>query len=99
MLWCFVTGQSFPSGALFGGGGSFGGGVDDGPDDAGGGLFLAARCFYLGVVLYATAMLLANSFGISPWAGILVVGIVSTVYTYFGGMEAVTADDFLRWRL
>ena len=61
-----------------------------------GGLFLAARCFYLGVVLYATAMLLANSFGISPWAGILVVGIVSTVYTYFGGMEAVIWTDVVQ---
>ena len=62
-----------------------------------GGLFLAARCFYLGVVLYATAMLLANSFGISPWAGILVVGIVSTVYTYFGGMEAVIWTDMMQF--
>ena len=62
-----------------------------------GGLFLGARCFYLGVVLYATAMLLANSFGISPWAGILVVGIVSTVYTYFGGMEAVIWTDVMQF--
>ncbi|PWM79164.1 MAG: hypothetical protein DBX90_09300 [Lentisphaerae bacterium] len=62
-----------------------------------GSLFLAARCFYLGVVLYATAMLLANSFGISPWAGILVVGIVSTAYTYFGGMEAVIWTDVMQF--
>lgn len=62
-----------------------------------GGIFLIARCFYLGVVLYATAMLLANSFGISPWAGILVVGIVSTIYTCFGGMEAVIWTDVMQF--
>ena len=62
-----------------------------------GGLFLSARCFYLGVVLYATAMLLANSFGIPAWAGILVVGAVSTGYTYFGGMEAVIWTDVMQF--
>lgn len=62
-----------------------------------GGIFLVARCFYLGVVLYATAMLLANSFGISPWLGILVVGMVSTVYTCFGGMEAVIWTDVMQF--
>ncbi len=62
-----------------------------------GGIFLLARGLYLGVVLYATAMLLANSFGISALAAILVVGIVSTVYTYFGGMDAVIWTDVMQF--
>ncbi len=60
-------------------------------------IFLLARGLYLGVVLYATAMLLANSFGIPALAAILVVGVVSTVYTYFGGMDAVIWTDVMQF--
>ncbi len=62
-----------------------------------GGLFLAARCFYLGVVLYATAILLENSFNIPAWAAIVVVGVVSTAYTYLGGMDAVIWTDVMQF--
>lgn len=62
-----------------------------------GGLFLIARCFYLGVVLYATAILLENSFGIPAWTGIVVVGVVSTAYTYLGGMDAVIWTDVMQF--
>lgn len=62
-----------------------------------GGIFLFARCLYIGVVLYATAMLLARSFGISPLMAIIVVGVVSTIYTYFGGMDAVIWTDVMQF--
>lgn len=62
-----------------------------------GAIFLCARGLYLGVVLYATAMLLSNSFGISALAAILGVGIASTIYTYFGGMDAVIWTDVMQF--
>lgn len=62
-----------------------------------GAIFLMARGLYLGVVLYATAMLLANSFGISAMTAIIVVGLASTVYTCFGGMDAVIWTDVMQF--
>ncbi|MBQ8754573.1 MAG: sodium/solute symporter [Lentisphaeria bacterium] len=62
-----------------------------------GGIFLFARCLYIGVVLYATAMLLARSFGVSPMLAIIAVGVVSTIYTYFGGMDAVIWTDVMQF--
>lgn len=61
------------------------------------GIFLVLRLFYLGVVLYATAILLDKALGIPPWVSILLVGIISTVYTCFGGMEAVVWTDVVQF--
>lgn len=62
-----------------------------------GSLFLVARCLYLGVVLYATAMLLTHTFGISAFTAVLLTGVVSTIYTYFGGMEATIWTDVMQF--
>ena len=56
-------------------------------------LFLVMRMVYLGVVLYSTSMLLETSLGLPPWVSILVIGVVTTVYTGMGGMEAVIWTD------
>jgi len=56
-------------------------------------LFLFMRLVYLGVVLYATSMLLETSLGLPPVVSILIIGVVTTIYTGMGGMEAVIWTD------
>ena len=60
-------------------------------------LFLGMRLVYLGVVLYATAMLLETALNIPPAVSILLVGGISTLYTCLGGMEAVVWTDVIQF--
>lgn len=60
-------------------------------------IFMLVRLVYLGVVLYATALLLENSLGWNPIYAVLAVGIFSTIYTYLGGMEAVVWTDVVQF--
>ncbi len=60
-------------------------------------IFLLIRGVYLGVVLYATGILLKSVFGWPMWLSILIIGVVSTVYTYFGGMSAVIWTDVMQF--
>lgn len=62
----------------------------------GAGVFLLLRGFYLGVVLYATAMVLQPATGWSLTTSILVIGLSSTLYTAIGGMEAVIWTDVVQ---
>lgn len=56
-------------------------------------LFILRIVFYLGVVLYAPALMLQTSIGIPLWASILFTGTVATVWTLKGGMVAVIYTD------
>lgn len=60
-------------------------------------IFLVVRLVYLGVVLYATAILMESCMGWPPWLSILVVGVFSTLYTSFGGMEGVVWTDVMQF--
>ncbi len=60
-------------------------------------IFLLIRGVYLGVVLYATGILLKSVFGWPMWLSVLIIGIISTVYTYFGGMSAVIWTDVMQF--
>lgn len=62
----------------------------------GGASFLLLRGFYLGVVLYATALVLQPAMGWSVTTSILVVGLSSTIYTAMGGMAAVIWTDVVQ---
>ena len=59
--------------------------------------FMCVRLTYLGVVLYATAMLLDRALGWPAWLSIVVVGIFCTLYTCMGGMEAVVWTDVMQF--
>ena len=48
-------------------------------------IFLVTRCVYLGVALYATALLLEPAVGWPLWFSIILIGAVGTVYAGFGG--------------
>lgn len=58
-----------------------------------GGLFMVLRFVYLGVMFYATGLLLQNALGWPPWLSILLIGVFTTIYTYLGGMEAIIWTD------
>ncbi|MBN2022203.1 MAG: sodium/solute symporter [Pirellulales bacterium] len=51
--------------------------------------FLLLRSFWLGVVLYASAVVLQPVTGWPVWFSVALVGVVATAYTAFGGMKSV----------
>ena len=60
------------------------------------GTFLVSRGLALGVVLYASALVVATVFGTSPEAAILLVGLFSVAYTSLGGIAADIWSDVLQ---
>lgn len=60
-------------------------------------IFMLMRGLYLGVVLYATAMLMETTIGWPLWLSIVVVGAIGTVYTVLGGMAAVIWTDVVQF--
>ncbi len=60
------------------------------------GLFLVTRTIADGLRVYLTALLL-QYVGWGPEVAILVVGIVTVIYTYLGGMKAVLWTDVIQF--
>lgn len=60
-------------------------------------LFLLLRSFWLGVVLFASAVALEPATGWPIWAGVLLVGLVSTAYTTLGGMKSIIWIDAIQF--
>jgi SSS family transporter len=61
------------------------------------GLFLLLRGWYLGAVLYATAVALRPATGITAWKSIILLGAAMTLYTTLGGLKSVVWADFLQF--
>ncbi len=61
------------------------------------GLFLLLRSFYLGVVLFASAVALQPATGWPLWFSIGLVGVVATLYTTLGGMKSVIWTDVVQF--
>jgi len=61
------------------------------------GLFLLLRAWYLGTVLYATAVALHPATGLRPWLSIVLLGIATTLYTALGGLKSVVWADLLQF--
>jgi SSS family solute:Na+ symporter len=60
-------------------------------------LFIVTRSLADGLRLFLTAIVLQELVGISlPWA-IVVVGVATVVYTFFGGMKAVVWTDAIQF--
>ena len=51
--------------------------------------FLIQTALYLGIVIYAPALALANTTGMDLWGAVVGTGLVCTLYTTLGGMKAV----------
>jgi SSS family transporter len=61
------------------------------------GLFLLLRSFYLGVVLFASAVALQPATGWSLWFSIILMGVVATLYTTMGGIKSVIWTDVVQF--
>jgi len=59
-------------------------------------MFLLSRGLATGVTVYAAAIVLSVSLGINLYLTILLIGVISVVYTWVGGMKAVIYSDVIQ---
>lgn len=59
-------------------------------------IFQLIICGSTGVVIYAPAIMLSEMAGVSVAASILIIGLVTTVYTMLGGIKGVIYTDILQ---
>lgn len=60
-------------------------------------LFIIWRIFWMALILYASALFLSHVSGINLHVLIIIIGAISTAYTFTGGMRAVVATDILQF--
>lgn len=59
-------------------------------------LFVLLKCVYLGIVVYAPALVVAQMTGWNIYAIVFVIGAGATVYTMLGGIKGVVWTDVLQ---
>ncbi len=59
-------------------------------------VFLFSRSFAVGIMVYATALVLSAALGIDIWITILVAGAITALYSVMGGLKAVIYTDILQ---
>ncbi|MEM8583086.1 MAG: sodium:solute symporter [Bacteroidota bacterium] len=60
------------------------------------GVFQVSRAFATSVMVYTVALILSEVLGIKMWHTILIIGVVTLIYSYQGGMKAVVYGDMLQ---
>lgn len=60
------------------------------------GVFLVSRGMAAGVIIYATAIVLAVCLEVPLWVTILIIGIITLIYDTIGGMKAVVYSDVVQ---
>lgn len=60
-------------------------------------IFLMMRGMYMGIVIYAPSLVISVVTGLPLFESILVMGVMTTIYTALGGMKAVIWTDFLQF--
>jgi solute:Na+ symporter, SSS family len=60
------------------------------------GLFVLLKCVFLGIVIYAPALVVAEMTDFSLTSIILTIGLIATVYTMLGGIKGVVWTDVLQ---
>lgn len=60
------------------------------------GLFILLKCFFLGLVIYSSALVVAEISGANLLLIILLIGVIATIYTMLGGIEGVIWTDVLQ---
>lgn len=60
------------------------------------GLFVLLKCFFLGLVIYGSALVVAEISGRPLFAIIFLIGLIATIYTVLGGIEGVIWTDVLQ---
>lgn len=59
-------------------------------------VFQISRSFGTGVMIYAVALILMSVLGIPFYQTILIIGIITIIYSYQGGMRAVVYGDMIQ---
>ena len=59
-------------------------------------VFQISRAFGTGVMVYTIALILTSVMSIPMWQTILLIGIVTLIYSYQGGMKAVVYGDMIQ---
>lgn len=60
------------------------------------GVFQISRAFGTSVMIYAIALILTSVMDVPMWATILIIGVVTLVYSLQGGMKAVVYGDVIQ---
>ncbi|MCR9253449.1 MAG: sodium:solute symporter [bacterium] len=59
-------------------------------------VFQISRAFATGVMVYAIALILTSVLAIPFWQTVIVIGLVTLIYSYQGGMKAVVYGDMIQ---
>ncbi|MEL6535616.1 MAG: sodium:solute symporter [Bacteroidota bacterium] len=59
-------------------------------------VFQVSRSFGTAVMVYAVSLILMSILGIPFWQTILVIGVITVIYSYQGGMKAVVYGDMIQ---
>lgn len=59
-------------------------------------VFQVSRSFATGIMVYAIALILQTVIDIEFWQTVLVIGVITLVYSYQGGMKAVIWGDVIQ---
>lgn len=59
-------------------------------------VFQISRAFATSVMVYTVALILTSVMDIPMWATILIIGVVTLIYSYQGGMKAVVYGDVIQ---
>ncbi len=60
------------------------------------GVFQVSRAFGTSVMIYTVALILTSVMDIPMWQTILIIGVVTLIYSYQGGMKAVVYGDMIQ---
>ena len=59
-------------------------------------VFQISRSFGTAIMVYAVSLILMSILGIPFWQTILVIGVITLIYSYQGGMKAVVYGDMIQ---
>ncbi|MEO9476721.1 MAG: sodium:solute symporter [Cyclobacteriaceae bacterium] len=59
-------------------------------------VFQVSRSFSTGIMIYAVALILMSILDVPLWQTILVIGVITVIYSYQGGMKAVVYGDMIQ---
>jgi SSS family transporter len=59
-------------------------------------VFQFSRAFSTGIMIYAVSLILISTMGITLWQSIVIVGVITLLYSLQGGMKAVVYGDAIQ---
>lgn len=62
-------------------------------------VFQLSRSFATAIMIYAIALILQGTIGLSQWLAIVLIGLITLIYSAMGGMKAVVYGDAMQMLL